>query len=48
MMAIHRNHMDRLKQVLNDTLLGSHPEIIRAFWKIGKATEHLPSPGPKR
>ncbi len=39
--AVERFGGDRLRTVLDDTLLGSHPEIIRTFWKVGKATEHL-------
>ncbi len=46
--AVARFGGDRLKQVLDETGLGSHPEVIRTFWKVGKATEHLPQPGPKR
>jgi hypothetical protein len=39
--AVDRFGGDRLKKLLDDTLLGSHPEIIRTFWRVGKATEHL-------
>ncbi len=35
--AVERFGGDKLRQTLDATCLGSHPEIIRAFWKIGKA-----------
>lgn len=35
--AITRFGSETLKQALNDSGLGNHPELIRAFYKIGKA-----------
>ena len=46
--AVDRFGGDRLKQALDETGAGSHPEIIRAFWKVGKATADQRSAGPKR
>lgn len=46
--AVDRFGGDRLRKALDETGLGSHPEIIRAFVKIGKATADLPKPGQKR
>ncbi len=47
--AVERFGGERLRQVLDDTELGSHPEIIRTFWKIGKATAgQRPAPDPRR
>jgi hypothetical protein len=46
--AVERFGGDRLKQALNETGLGSHPEIIRAFWKVGKAMPDPRPAGPQR
>ena len=46
--AVDRFGGDRLRKTLDETGLGSHPEIIRAFFKIGKATADRPQPGPRQ
>ncbi len=46
--AVNRFGGDPLKQMLDDTGLGSHPEIVRAFAHIGKATRDQPMPERRR
>lgn len=46
--AVTRFGGDTLRRVFDDTGLGSHPEIVRAFARIGKATKDQPMPEPKR
>ncbi len=46
--AVDRFGGDRLKRALDEIGAGSHPEIIRAFWKVGKATADQPQPGRRR
>ncbi len=46
--AVDRFGGDRLRKALDETGLGSHPEIIRAFVKVGKATADQRPAAPKR
>ncbi len=44
--AIDRFGGDPLRKTLTETGVGNHPEIIRAFWKVGKAiSEDHPAQG---
>ena len=46
--AVARFGGDTLRRTLDQTGLGSHPEIIRAFWKVGKAMENpRPATSPR-
>ena len=33
----------KVKDLFNQTGLGSHPELIRMFWKIGRSMAHSPA-----
>ena len=46
--AVERFGGDRLKTALEDTGMGNHPEIIRAFCRVGKAMPAERSSGPHR
>ena len=46
--AVDRFGGEPLKQALSDTGAGSHPEVIRAFYKVAKAMPPEPSRGPAR
>ena len=46
--AVQRFGGDRLKKALEETGAGNHPEIIRAFCKVGRAMPAEPAPAPRR
>ena len=46
--AVERFGGARLKQALEETGLGNHPEVIRAFYRIGRAMPPEPASTPRR
>lgn len=42
--AVNRFGGQRLRQALEETGIGSHPEIVRAFWKVGMAMNSPTAP----